>query len=160
MPSVLHGEAQRVRNLGLLDRFVITHQTGKDRQTRGIGRSPARRPQCIRVQIERRTTVGIPTRAAVDWEGVTQLIKLPMIAIDDQHVTIATRIWPTLDGSIRRDRIRTRIAFIAVSREVDRDERLRSGNDDVRNAVRRAIVDGAEVCMQSRVQADARNQIR
>ena len=83
-----------------------------------------------------------------------------MIAIDDQHVTIATRIWPTLDGSIRRDRIRTRIAFIAVSREVDNDKRLRSRNDDVGNAVRRAIVDGAKVGVQSRVQADARNQIR
>src|SRR5438552_15461340 len=144
-----------MRNLALLDRCVVTHQTRKDRQTRGIGRSPARRPQGIRIQIEHRATVRIPTRAVVDWERVTQFIKLPMIAIDDQHVTIPARIWPTLDGSIRRDRIRTRIAFIAVSREADRDERLPCRNDDVWNAVRRAIVDGAKVWMQSRAQADA-----
>src|SRR4030095_2310485 len=57
-------------------------------------------------------------------------------------------VWPALNWSIRGYRVRTRIAFVSVSREVDRHERLAARNNNVRNTVWRAVVDAAEVGMQ------------
>src|SRR5581483_3470587 len=53
-----------------------------------------------------------------------------------RSMTIAVSVRAAFDWSVAWDWIRTRIAFGAVRREVDRNAWLRSRHDDIGNAVR------------------------
>src|SRR6185369_1768730 len=87
--SDLRGEADGVFDLLLLKHLVVPDQARKDRQARSVCRCPTRRTQRIRIQIEDGAAVRIPTRAVVDWKRVTQFIKLPVVTIYYEYVTIS-----------------------------------------------------------------------
>ncbi len=138
---VRQGEANRVRNLPGGD-FVVTHQAGKNRQAGGIGRCP--RPGTLRVgvtqQVPNGRRIGIPASVAVG-DGAEQFVEKAIVVIEHQHVAIAaSRIRIAFDLSVGRYRHRPRIAFVAVSGEVDVDRRLRSAHHGVRDSDNRTLV--------------------
>ena len=69
-----------------------------------------------------------------------------MVAIDGEHVAVAA----PLDRRAGWDRIRARVAFVAVVDEGDRDARLGARHGDVRNAVRATPAEvGVEVLVRT-----------
>src|SRR5579871_6001972 len=83
-----------------------------------------------------------------------QLIQLASVTVQNQHMPVALPVRPTLDGGIRRNRIRSRIALIRVV-EPYRHTRLVAPYNDVGNAAWSAIPDRAEIGMQRPVKPDA-----
>ena len=55
------------------------------------------RPPAVRVQVEERARTGMPLRAVV--KHVVQLVQVPVVAVDDEHVTIDDLRRSTLPGS-------------------------------------------------------------
>ena len=86
----------------------------------------------------------MPTRAAVQRMRIEHLVELPRRRIDHDHVPVAGAIRAALDRRIRRNRVGARVALIVVV-ERHRNFRLGPAHEDVRDAVRRAIPDRAEV---------------
>src|SRR5581483_1462535 len=152
-------EAQRVTNLARFKNFIIAHEAGKNRQASGVGRGPAIRPHCTRFQIKNGSALRVPTAVALR-KRTEHFIQFPVVSIDDDHMTIAVSVRAAFDWSVAWDWIRTRIAFGAVRREVDRNAWLRSRHDDIGNAVRHTAIDGSKIRMQHRIDTDAGDQSR
>ena len=129
----------RVRNLSG-GYFVVTHQAGKNRQARGIGRSPRPGTLFVAQQVPNRRRIGVPGPVAVG-NGGEQFVEKAVAVIEHQHVAIAaTRIRTALDLSVGRKRHRPRIAFVAVGGEVDVNRRLRSAHHRVGDSDNRTLV--------------------
>ena len=145
------GHAERVRDLGGAVRLVVTNQSGEDREAGGIGRRPALGTPVAPAQVEHRAAVRLPPRQRRVPARRAGLVQQPVVAIDDQEMTIAAgaaaRNAPFDVVRLRlrffRNRIAGRtprrpgIALAAVRRPRRLHERLIAGHDDVRNAVRR-----------------------
>src|SRR5438067_8386832 len=101
-----NGESQSVANLALLKDFIVTHQAGKDWHSRRVRRCPPFWPNCIRIEIEDRAALRVPTRAADCRNRAEHLKELPSIAIDHDHVSIAIGIRATFNWRIARYGIR------------------------------------------------------
>src|ERR1043165_4935236 len=97
--------------------------------------------------MDERPGVAVPTRAVVQRKRSIHFVKLPVVAIDHEHVSIAGAAWSTFNWRSGRNRIRTRIALRAERHEVDRHWSLIARDDDVRNTIWRAIPNRAEVRM-------------
>ena len=139
-PALRQREADRVLNLSG-GHFVVTHQAGKDRQAGGIGGSP--RPRTLLVGFSRSQTAAeaafqLPLPLGT---GAEQFVEKAIAVIEHQHVAIAiARIRIALDRRVARYRHRPRIAFVAVSGEVDADRRLGSAHHRVRDSDIRTLV--------------------
>src|SRR6185312_6476411 len=138
------GKAQRVWDFAG-DDFLVTNQPREDRQSRRVGGGPPGRAQRIAVQIEYRARPGVPAAVGIRIGG-EELVQLAAIAIDDQHVPIAAGRGAPFDRRVGRHRVRPGVALVGVI-EADRDAGLAARNDDERYAVRRAVIDGAEIRM-------------
>src|SRR5207244_8158996 len=77
---------------------------------------------------------------------------------DDQDVAIAFRCRPAFDWGVFGHGIRTRIALIGVA-ERDRRLFLIARHDHVRNAVRIAAIDSAEIRMERLIEANALDKV-
>jgi hypothetical protein len=89
---------------------------------------------------------------------VEKLVERARVPVDDERVSIAVRIGATLDRDVVRDRIRPRVALVAVE-EVDERRRLRLVHDRVGDPDRAAVPEaGAEVGVQSQVGSDRANE--
>ena len=139
-----HGEPQRVVDVAG-QHLVAADQAGQDRQPGGVGRGPAGRPERVRVQVEHRAGLRGPAAAAAGRP--VQLVQVA-VAGGDQHVRVAAG----LDPGARRDRVRARVALVAVGGEPDRHLRLAGRHHAVRDAVGRVR---AEVRVQEPAAADA-----
>src|SRR5690349_24915059 len=74
-------------------------------------------------------------------------------------MTITGRVWTTFDRRCWRHRIRAWIALRSERSEVDRNGCLIAGDDDVRNAVGRAVPDSAEVRMKTRRESHTGDEV-
>src|SRR6185369_1090824 len=101
------------------------------------------------IQVKDGAGVGVPTHTVIDRKRAVHFVELPTVAIDDEHVTIASAVWSTFDRCVGGNGIRTRIALRSKGGEVDRRRRLVSRDDDVGDAVGRAVPDSAEVRMKA-----------
>ena len=129
-----HREAQRVVDV-TARHLVVADETREDREPGGVGRRPPFGPQRVRREIEHRAGVGRPTaRAPARRE---QLVELAVVSVDREHVRVAA----VLDRCGERDRVRPRVALVAVGVEVDGDEWLRARHGDVRDPVRAAATE-------------------
>jgi hypothetical protein len=70
-------------------------------------------------------------------------------------VTITIGLRTPFNGSISRNRVRTRIAFITIVGEVNGNFRLRAGDNDVGDTIRSTVIDGTEVRMKRSAKANA-----
>jgi hypothetical protein len=68
-------------------------------------------------------------------------------------------VWSTFNRRIRRNRIWTRIALRSERSEVDRNWSLISCDDDIRNAIGRAVPNSAKVGMKIGVEANPGDQV-
>ncbi len=85
-----------------------------------------------------------------------QLVELPVVLIEHQHMPVALRLRPAFDVGIRRNGIRPRIALIRVFKS-DGHLRLIAAHDVIRNPSRLPLPHHAKVLMQPRLRADGRN---
>src|SRR5690242_14885748 len=97
--------------------FVVAHQPGEDRQSGGVGRGPGTLTLLIRSQIPTSSGISVPTLVAVDRCSI-QFVQKAIAVVDDEHILV-TGIGCALDRCVCGYRHRSRIALIAVSREVD-----------------------------------------
>jgi hypothetical protein len=139
-------------DLSELHRLVVAHEAREDGQTGGVCRGPARGSQRVRGEVEDRAAAGGPPRAAIDGAGIEQLVELPVVAIDHENVPVAGRAGAAFDRRIRWKRVRAAVTFRVVG-ERHGDLRLRSGYDDIGNAIRRAVPHRAEIRVQSTIAA-------
>ena len=139
------GEAQGVVDLPFLH-LVVAHEAGKHRQAGRVGRGPAVGTQGVGAQVEHGARAGRPALTA--GVGVEELVEQEVVGVEDQHVAVAGRVGPALDGRVGRDGIGAGVALVGVV-EGDGDLGLRGAHDDVGDAVRSAVPDGAEVGVQA-----------
>ena len=148
-----HGEPQRVPDRLPLHHLVVAHQAGEDRQPGRVGGGPARRPQRVANSGRRPRRARLSSRRRSGMR-VVQLVQLPVVAVDDTaRAGRRRRLGPPSIGRVRRDRDRGRDRSRRRSRSVTGTLRLGAGDDHVRDAVRRAVPDGAEVADAAAVPA-------
>jgi hypothetical protein len=95
--------------------------------------------------------------AVLRGKRAKELVEDPVIAIEDQHVSVAVRLGAALDRGVGGNGIRAGVAFVLVLK-LDRDLRLLARHDDVRNAPGLAVERRAEVGVKLFRFADARDQ--
>ncbi len=122
-----HGDPQRVADHSAVG-LVAASQSGEDRQTGSVRRGPAFGPQRVRAQVPHRPAVGMPACALA--RGRVELEELAVTLAQDDHVPVTA----PLDRGVWRDRVGAGIRLVGLV-ERDRNERLRGGHADVRNAV-------------------------
>src|SRR5688500_4657685 len=98
----------------------------------------------------------MPTTAA--REAVKGFPELLVVTIDDDDVSVSRGIWTSLDGSVRWDGIRARIAFVVIV-ERHRHPSLIAGNHHIRDTERSAVPVGAKVGMETGVCPDGGNDV-
>ena len=86
-----------------------------------------------------------------------ELIQQEVVAVHDQHVSIAAGVTATLDGYVRWNGVRPRVTLIGILKR-HWHARLIAVDDDIWDADRRALPDGAEIRVQPAVEADARDK--
>src|SRR6516164_6569954 len=125
-----NGKTESMRDTFLIDYFIVSDQAGKNGETGGVRRRPSRGPQMIRTQIKDRPAVSSP--ALFGFEGMEQLIKPPLIAVNDQDVAISIRFFASFNGDVLRNRVDARVALIGVFKP-DSLLRLIAGNNHIRD---------------------------
>ena len=104
--GVAHGEPERVPDLvGPVD-LVVAHEARQDREPAGVGGSPALRPAVVGVQVEEGARVRLPLRAVPP--DVVELVEIPVVAVDDQHVAIDVARVVDVSGVAALDPVRLR----------------------------------------------------
>ncbi len=141
------GEAQRVVDVPLRHRLVVAHEAGEDRQTRGVGRRPARG----RSAFEPRSKIA-PDPAVQLVPPFTGCASNSSYSFHASTSTTSTWRSPDADGppSIGASAGIGYGPGSLSSAVVERHRHLRLTrvHDDVRNSIRRAVVHRAEVRME------------
>ena len=116
----------------LLDDLVVAHEAREDRQARRRPRRSSRRgaPRRSRGRRWRRMPPASPCRPG---RSLQQLVELPGVAVDDQHVAIAVRARPRPRWGVGRQRVGARVRLVGVL-ERHRDAGLIGGDLDVGDA--------------------------
>src|SRR5438552_5565940 len=163
-----YSEPKRVADRLSAERLVVADESRKNGKACGVRACPTVRPSRVRVKWKHRSRSCLPPPARPSQ--CVKLVKNPIVAVNDQHVTVAVRIRIVAGGSpldplllrlcLLRDRIWAWIALIGVV-ERHRHTRLRCRHDDVGKAVdwrRDVAAVAAEVGLQLSGRADVINE--
>src|SRR5262249_56660652 len=101
--GLANGKTESMRDTFLIDYFIVSDQAGKNGKAGGIGRRPSRGPQVIRSQIKNCPAISSPNFSS--FEGMKQLIELPIVPVNNQDVAIPLRFFAAFNGGIVRNRI-------------------------------------------------------
>jgi hypothetical protein len=118
------------------ENLVIAKQPCENRQPRRIGRSPCRRPQIVREQVENRARIGFPARRL--RKRSIQLVQNAVVDIHRNGVPVARTVRTAFDRGIQRHCVRPRIA-LARPLKCGRVLQLRRWNGNERNPDRPAV---------------------
>ena len=73
---------------GWIVNFIVSHQAGKNCQTRCIRRRPRIRPAIIRVHVEKRPRASEPFPLGRIVKNIVKLVEIISVSIDDQEMTV------------------------------------------------------------------------